>query len=154
VPLTSFTSRQSFLPRSGVLALGPAFDKHPLSFVSSPLHHLFIRFLTLVRSLLHQQLTFSHSLLASPNMRIKKLTAIGIMPFGAATVLTTAGTSPYSNASMLGTAATNPYVYISHRSYLFCPLASLPFHHTSHQHLGAKEPVSDLERTCLPHSSA
>jgi hypothetical protein len=87
-----------------------------------------------------------------------KLTAIAIIaimavtPFGAATVLTATGTAPYyGNASMLGTVAINPYV---HCSYLFCPLASLPFHHTSHQHLAAKEPVSDLERACLPHLSA
>jgi hypothetical protein len=91
-------------------------------------------------------------------MKIKELTAIAtmaVMPFGAATILTAAGTAPYyGNASMLGTAAINPYVYLFYCSYLLCPLASLPFHHTSHQHLAPSLPVSDLERTCCPHSSA
>jgi hypothetical protein len=77
-------------------------------------------------------------------MKIKKLIAImATVPFGAATVLTANGTAPfYGNASMLGTAVINPYVYIFHCSYLFCLLASLPFHHTSHQHLATKEPMS------------
>ena len=118
---------------------------HPLSLSD---HHLLIRFLALVRSLLHQQLTLSHSLLAplTRNMKIKKLTAImAAVSSGAATVLTATGTAPYyGNASMLGTAVVNPYVYISHCSYLFCPLASLPFHHTSHHHLAPKEPMSTI----------
>ncbi|KAM0696369.1 hypothetical protein Q7P36_003615 [Cladosporium allicinum] len=112
--------------------------------------HLLIRFLTLVRSLLHQQLTLSHSLLApltlTRNMKLKKLTAImAAVSSGAATVLTATGTAPYyGNASMLGTAVINPYVFSFPCSYLFCRLASLPFHHTPHQHLAPKEPMSTI----------
>lgn len=156
---SSFTLRnfrecgRSFLPReptqrSWHWAL-PSFDDltspapHPPSlslYLSlSTDQSLLIRFLTLARSLLHQQFTHSHSLLApttlARNMKIKKLTTIiAVVPFGAATVLTAAGTAPYySNASLHGTAVVVPYVQHLSLPWPLLPTREslLPSHFTS-----------------------
>jgi hypothetical protein len=148
---------QSFLPSSGLnstlLALGPAFViKQPHLTCPRPLSHT----TSFVSSRSFARCSTNNSPSVTPyshcppsltrNMKIKKLTAImAAVPFGAATVLTATGTAPYyGNASILGTAVINPYAYTFHCSYLFCPLASLPFHHTSHQHLASKEPMSAI----------
>jgi len=157
-----FPTGRSFLPRDGLnstlLALGPAFVRQPhvacpSSSLSLDCDQLLTRFLSF-HSLLHQQLTLSHSLLAPPtlarNMKIKKLAVtMAIVPLGAATALIAAGTAPYSygNGSSIygtGTAAVNPYVSRLSLSLLhLCPaLASLPFFPTLDQRLATKEPMS------------
>jgi hypothetical protein len=167
VPLTSFTSFVVQFPGAVVpsflgtqlnaLGIGPCLRYQTISPHLPLIHFLsWIDTTSLVSSHSFARCSTNTSPSVTPyshrppslarNMKIKKLTGImAAVPFTAATVLTATGSAPYyGNASMLGTAVINPYVYTSHCSCLFCLLASLPFHHTSHQHLALKEPMSAI----------